>query len=398
MSKTIEEINKKIKQGKAVVFTAEEIIDIVKEKGLKSAAKKVDVVTTGTFGPMCSSGAFLNLGHTRPKMKITKAWLNGVEVFCGIAAADMYIGATQISQNDPANAIYPGSFKYGGGHLIEDLVAKKAIKIKAFSYGTDEYPRKEFSGKFTINDINDAFLFNPRNCYQNYNVAINLSKEKIYTYLGVLKPRLGNANYCSAGQLSPLLNDPEYRTIGIGSRIFLGGGVGYVAWNGTQHDPDIPRNEKNVPKSGAGTLAVIGDLKQMKPAWLRGTSVVGYGASLTVGIGIPIPILDEDILKCTCITDKDIIAPVIDYSYNYPQATGKIVTEVDYASLKAGYITVSRKKVPTFPVSSYPKALEIARILKSWIKRSRFFLTDPVAPLPGKESNIKFHSFRGKYK
>jgi len=398
MQKTIEEINKKIKQGRAVVCTAEEIIDVVKESGLKNAVKKVDVVTTGTFGPMCSSGAFLNLGHTKPKMKISKASLNGVEVFCGVAAADLYIGATQISQDDPANAIYPGSFKYGGGHLIEDLVAKKTIKIRAFSYGTDEYPRKEFFGKFTIDDINDTFLFNPRNCYQNYNVAVNLGKEKIYTYLGVLKPRMGNANYCSAGQLSPLLNDPEYRTIGIGTRIFLGGGIGYVAWNGTQHDPSAPRNEKNVPRSGAGTIAVIGDLKQMKPAWLRGTSIVGYGVSLTVGIGIPIPILDEDILKYTCITDKDIVAPVIDYSSDYPQATGRIVTEIDYASLKSGLITIKKKKVPTFPISSYPKALEIANILKSWIKKGGFFLTNPVAPLPGKESDIKFHPFKGKYK
>jgi uncharacterized protein (DUF39 family) len=347
---------------------------------------------------MCSSGAFVNLGHVKPKMRISKAWLNSVEVFCGIAAVDVFIGATQISQNDPANAINPGSFKYGGGHLIEDLVAKKTIKIKASSYGTDEYPRRELSGKFTINDINDAFLFSPRNCYQNYNVAVNRGNEKIYTYLGMLKPKLGNVNYCSAGQLSPLLNDPEYRTIGIGTRIFLGGGIGYVAWNGTQHDPGVPRNKKNVPKSGAGTLAVIGDLKQMKPAWLRGTSIIGYGASLSVGIGIPVPILDQQMLKYTCISDKEIIAPIVDYSHDYPQLTGKIIAEIDYASLKSGFIRIGKKRIPTFPISSYPKALEIAKILKSWIKRGRFFLTDPVAPLPGKESGVKFRPFSGKYK
>lgn len=398
MQKTIDEINDKIKKGKAVVFTAEEIIDIVKEKGIKNATKEVDVVTTGTFGPMCSSGAFINLGHTRPRMKITKAWLNDVEVFCGLAAVDLYIGATQIPDDDPANKDYPGKFKYGGGHLIENLVSGKKIKIRAFSYGTDCYPKKELIGEFTIKEINDAFLFNPRNCYQNYNVAVNSGKERIYTYLGILKSNLGNANYCSAGQLSPLLNDPEYLTIGIGTRIFLGGGIGYIVWHGTQHDPSVPRNKKGVPVSGSGTIAVIGDLKQMKPQWLRGTSIPGYGVSLTVGIGIPIPVLNEEILNYTCVTDRDIVAPVVDYSYDYPNLTGKIIGEIDYASLKSGRIKIGNKLVPTFPLSSYPKAKKISEILKSWIKSGKFYLTQPVERLPGKESGIKFRQFRGRYK
>lgn len=398
MVKTIEEINEKIKAGKALVFNAEEIIDYVREHGLRKAAKQVDVVTTGTFGPMCSSGVFINLGHTKPKIKISKAWLNEVEVFCGIAAVDMYIGATQLPEKDPANALYPGLFKYGGGHLIEDLVSGETVRFKAQGYGTHGYPRQQVSGEFTIDQINDAFLFNPRNCYQNYNVAVNCSNNKIYTYLGILQPKLGNATYCSAGQLSPLLNDPEYKTIGIGSRIFLGGGIGYVAWQGTQHNPTVSCNAYKIPRSGAGTLAVIGDLKQMVPAWLRGTSLIGYGASLSVGIGIPIPICREDILENTCITDHDIVAPVIDYSHDYPNGIDKTIAQVDYASLKSGHIDLGNKKVPSFPISSYSKALEIADILKTWICRGDFLITKPVASLPDRESGIDLKPFRGKYR
>ena len=73
MGKTIQEINEKIRQGKAVVCTAEEIIGVVKEKGLKQAAAQVDVVTTGTFGPMCSSGAYFNMGHSKPRIKMGRA-------------------------------------------------------------------------------------------------------------------------------------------------------------------------------------------------------------------------------------------------------------------------------------------------------------------------------------
>ena len=65
--------------------------------------------------------------------------------------------------------------------------------------------------------------------------------------MGALKPGLGNANYCSAGQLSPLLNDPLYITIGLGTKIFLGGGVGYVAWQGTQHNPTAKRKSNDTP-------------------------------------------------------------------------------------------------------------------------------------------------------
>jgi uncharacterized protein (DUF39 family) len=239
-------------------------------------------------------------------------------------------------------------------------------------------------------------LFNPRNSYQNYNVAVNSSNKTIYTYLGMLKPKFGNAHYCSAGQLSPLLNDPVYRTIGIGTRIFLGGGIGYVAWYGTQHNPTAGRKPNNVPASGAGTLAVIGNLKQMGPKWLVGVSMQGYGVSLSVGIGVPIPILDEEMASYTAVEDKEIYAPVIDYSDAYPQRKPDSVAEVSYAELKSGTIKIHGRKVPTASLSSYPKALEIAGILKEWIQKKRFYLTEPVSPIPGPESGMKFKPLKIK--
>jgi L-aspartate semialdehyde sulfurtransferase len=392
--KTIAEINEKIKKGQAVVATAEEIIDIVKEKGIPRAAREIDVVTTGTFGPMCSSGAYLNVGHTKPRIKIGggRAYLNDVPVYTGFAAVDIYIGCTALPDDDPRNRVHPGDFVYGGGHVIEELVAGKDVRLVAAAYGTDCYPRKKLETLINLKDVNEAVLFNPRNAYQNYNVAVNLSGKTIYTYMGVLKPNLGNANYCSAGQLSPLLNDPLYKTIGIGMKIFLGGGVGYVAWQGTQHNPGVPRGENRVPKKPAGTLAVIGDLKQMKPEYLRGISMQGYGASMVVGIGVPIPILSEEILRYTTVTDAEIFAPIVDYSEAYPQRKPDVLGEVSYAQLKTGKIEVKGKQVPTSSLSSYPKAVEIAQTLKSWIQKGKFTLTEPVTPLPGVEAGITIKS------
>jgi uncharacterized protein (DUF39 family) len=390
--RTIAEINEKIKKGEAVVVTAEEVIEIVAKKGAAQAAREVDVVTTGTFGPMCSSGAYFNFGHTRPKIKAGggHAHLNGVSTYAGWAAVDLYIGATALPDDDPRNKIHPGEFAYGGGHVIEDLVAGKDVRMVVDAYGTDCYPRKHLDTWINIKDLNEAVLFNTRNAYQNYNVAVNLSGRTIYTYLGTLKPNLGNANYCSAGQLSPLLNDPYLKTIGIGTRIWLGGGIGYVAWQGTQFNPNAPRMNNGVPKRPGQTLAVIGDLKGMSPQWVRGVSFVGYGTTLNVGIGIPIPILNEEIISHTAVKDEDLYAAVVDYSDVYPNGKTDVLGEVNYAQLKSGEIEVKGKKVITAGISSYKNALAIAGDLKEQIKKGRFLLTEKVADLPAAEKAPPF--------
>jgi uncharacterized protein (DUF39 family) len=271
------------------------------------------------------------------------------------------------------------------------LVAGHDIRLVASAYGTDCYPRKKLETWINIKDLNEAVLFNMRNAYQNYNVAVNTSDKTIYTYMGVLKPKLGSAGYSSAGQLSPLMNDPCYKTIGIGTRIFLGGGVGYVSWPGTQFNPGVPRSENGTPREGAGTLCVIGDLKQMSPRYLVGTSMLGYGVSLAVGIGIPIPILNEEMLRYTTVTDADIFAPIIDYATSYPNRIPASLGEVSYAELRSGKIKVQGKIVPTASLSSYPRALEIANTLKDWIQNRKFLLTQPVASLPGPDSGVAFH-------
>lgn len=383
VNKTYKEINEKIKQGKAVVVTAEEMIDIVERHGHVEAARRIDVVTTGTFAPMCSSGAFLNFGHTSPRIKVSKVWLNDVPAYGGIAAVDCYIGATAIAEGDPLNSVYPGEFNYGGGHVIEDLVAGNVIRLRAEGYGTDCYPARKYEKNITINDLRNAILCNPRNAYQNYSCAVNMSDKTIYTYMGVLRPRMANANYSTSGQLSPLFNDPYYMTIGIGTRIFLGGAQGYIAWHGTQHNPNAARGKNGVPKEGAGTIATIGNLKEMNPGWLVGASMLGYGVSLYVGIGIPIPILNEDMARYTSVKDEDIYTQIFDYSMDYPKGgVLKSIGEVSYNELHSGEITLHGNRVVTASLSSYYKARDIAHILKEWIERGDFFLGEPQQNLP----------------
>jgi len=363
--------------GKIVVLNAEEIIDYVAEKGIKKTAKEVDVVTTATFGPMCSSGAFINFGHSDPPIKMTKLWLNDVPAYTGIAAVDAYIGATELSETEGIN--------YGGAHVIEDLISGKPVKLRATAYGTDCYPRKEIETYITKDTINQAFLFNPRNAYQNYPVATNSSNRTIYTYMGKLLPNFGNATFSSASQLSPLLNDPYYRTIGIGTRIFLAGSEGYVSWYGTQHNPEKERLANGTPCSSAGTIAVIGNLKEMSTDYLRACVFHGYGVTMFIGIGIPIPVIDEEMVEFLKVRDEDIYTEILDYSVqrrNKP-SYGK----VNYKQLRSGKIKINGKFAQTGPISSYFKALEISNILKKKIKNGKFYLTNFVAPLPLEEKN-----------
>jgi len=380
--KTIKDINRKIKEGKVVVVTADEMVDLVKKKGPKKASQEVDVVTTGTFAPMCSSGAFINFGHTKPGTKSSNVSLNGVPGYAGLAAVDIYIGATAPAEDDPLNRVHPGQFKYGGGHVIHDLVAGKKMNLKVTAYGTDCYPNRDFKKRISLEDLPYAALLNPRNAYQNYNCAVNLSKKTIYTYMGVLKPHAGNANYSTSGQLSPLLNDPYYLTIGLGTRIFLGGARGYVIGPGTQHTPRVKRNENGVPLSPAGTLMVMGNLKEMDPRWVAGVSMLGYGCSLAVGVGVPIPILNEKMARFTGISDENIFTQIIDYGSDYPKGEAVSLGQVSYAELKSGAIRFKGQDVPTTPLSSYTRAIEIAHILKDWIEKDEFLLTEPQEMLP----------------
>lgn len=369
MSKTIYEINEKIKAGKAIVVTAEEVIGMVEENGYKKTAETVDVVTTGTFGPMCSSGMFVNFGHSSPPIRMTKVTLNDVPAFAGLAAVDAYVGATEMSLKR--------GMEYGGAHVIEDFIAGKDIALHAESYGTDCYPRKEIDTYVNKDNVNQIYMFNPRNCYQNYAAATNSTGKTIYTYMGTLLPRYGNVTYSTSGELSPLLNDPEYRTIGIGTRIFLGGGVGYVAWEGTQHNPDRKRTENGIPTLGAGTLALAGDIRGMSTEFIRAGVFQKYGITLYVGVGIPIPVLDEEMLAKVAVKNKDIYTHVVDKS-------GKVDLDVlvNYEQLRSGQVEFNGKQVKTAPLTSLIKSRTIAAKLKKWILEEGFLLTEKVNDLP----------------
>jgi len=366
--KTIEDINSKIKKGEAIVLTASEVKQLAATKSAKEIAQKVDVVTTATFSPMCSTGAFLNLGHSTPRTKMQKVLMDGVPAYGGIAAVDIFLGAAENSTINPHK---------GGAHVICKLIKGEKVTVEASGQPTDCYPGEYVKGEITLNDINQAYFFNPRNCYQNYNAAINSSDRELKTYMGILRPNYGNIAYAGAGELSPLLNDPDLRTIGLSTPVFFCGGTGYVAWEGTQFNKNQVRDKQtNIPVGPAATLAIIADMRQVNSNFIKPVVVPGYGISIAISIGVAIPILDEDMAARVSVRNQNINTNLIDY------ATGEKVATINYRDLIDGKVKVNGKTIRTTTMSRNRVAQEITVILKDWIKANRFTLNNPIKTLP----------------
>jgi uncharacterized protein (DUF39 family) len=373
MAKSYEEINAKIARGEAVVLTAEEVSRMAGELKPSEIASRVDVVTTATFGAMCSSGCFINFGHTNPPLRMESISLGGVPLFAGVAAVDAYIGATEVSPEDPA---------YGGAHLIEALVRGEELLLKAHGKGTDCYPRRQIETWIRKDLVNEITMVNPRNAYQNYPAATNSTERVLHTYMGSLLPRRGNVNYSTSGELSPLLNDPYLRTIGVGTRVFLAGAQGFVSWRGTQYNTTKPRSETGLPESNAATLMLTGDVKEMSAEWLRAAYFEKYGVTLYLGIGIPIPVLDEDIAAAVSVRNRDIPVLVCDYGADGHPA----IARTSYEELRSGSVRIDGRAVRTAPLSSLRKAREIAGLLKAQVASGAFPMAAPVQALPARSA------------
>lgn len=357
MEKSIEEINTRIRDGNARVVSAEEMPDIVAELGEEEALREVDVVTTGTFGAMCSSGAFLNFGHADPPIRMERVWLNDVEAYSGVAAVDAYLGAASESTTQ-GNA-------YGGAHVIEDFVSGRPIELRAISKGTDCYPRRTVTTTLLLEDLNDAVMVNPRNSFQCYNAATNMTERVLHTYMGMLLPHTGNVSFSGAGALSPLANDPTYRVIGSGVPIFLGGTQGMVVGQGTQSSP----------ATGFANLMTTGNLKEMSPDFLRAATFTGYGVTMYVGVGVPIPVVDLEVVRSTAVRDEEIMTDIVDYGT--PHRERPTIARVSYADLKSGKVEINGEEVRTSSLSSYRKAREVAETLRTWVEAGSMELALP---------------------
>jgi len=197
--------------------------------------------------------------------------------------------------------------------------------------------------------------------------------------MGMLLPNCGNISFSGSGLLNPITNDPAFRVIGSGVPAFLCGAPGMIVGEGTQHSP----------AGGFGTLMVTADMKRMSPDFLRAATMTGYGVTLYVGLGIPLPVLDLDMVRSTAVRDEDIIVDIIDYGI--PSRDRPSLRKVSYAELKSGGIELNGEEVRTSPLSSYRRAREVALTLKSWVEEGKLDLALPTRKI---DATRKAHPLR----
>lgn len=372
--RTIEGINRKIKSGTAVVLTAEEMTDLVRDEGVAEAARRVDVVTTGFFGPICSGGLFIHFHQPRPRIKAHRASINGVPAACGLGHSELFMAAAEPWSGDPLNQVYPGEFKYGGGHVIQDLVADDEVALEVQGYGTVCHPNRSIERVITMDDLANTILVSPCGALESRPVGVNVSDRSIYTFLGTLRSRMANAAFSSSGALSPLINDPAMRAITPGTRVFFGGAEGIITGRGLRFDTPPVDPPPGPSVDPVQSLMMVGDLKQMSPKWVVGISLTGYGCGMAAGVGVPIPVLDEEVAAGCGVSDAEVELKVVDFSNDFPAASSRIMGVTTMEQLNQGVIEVGDRQVPTVPMSSRIRSVEICNTLKEWIESGRFML------------------------
>jgi CBS domain-containing protein len=197
--------------------------------------------------------------------------------------------------------------------------------------------------------------------------------------MGVLLPNCGNVSFSGAGALNPLSNDPKLRLIGSGVPIFLCGAQGMVIGEGTQHSP----------AGGFGTLMVTGNLKEMSQDYLRAATMTGYGVTLYIGLGIPLPVLDLDVVRATAVRDEDITVDIMDYGV--PSRNRPAIRKATYAELRSGAVEINGEEIRTSSLSSFRNARKVAGELKRWIECGSMQLALPTRPIDAEKSARPMH-------
>jgi len=298
--KSIEEINEKISRREAVVFTAEEFKEMIRD-GETVTSESVDVVTTATCAIMSGTAAILSLPIAKRGEfeRADEIWLNDIPAYPGpcpnerLGIVDVIVyGTTHAAANK----------EYGGGHLFREIVEGKNIEVRVKTNDNrilERSVRKE--------DIEFARIITTRSAFKNYMGFVNRKEGEIETIFSVtkLKGSCKDISVSGCGAINPLENDPQLRTIGVGTKILVNGATGYVMGEGTRSSEEKPN------------LSVFADMYGMEGEFMGGF-ITSKGPECITSIAVPIPVIDEEILTNLKILDEDVKMPIADVSDRIP--------------------------------------------------------------------------------
>lgn len=295
-TKTVAEINMRLQRGEAVVLTADELKSNVR-KGKVYTLDDVDVVTTATHGIMSGTAAAFSVPVADRGVfgRAKSAWLNGVPGYPGptpnerLGIVDLVVYGTSGSRDQPHT--------YGGGHLFRDLVERKPVVVEILS-DDGRMLKKEV----TLDDMSFARMYNTRNSFKSYMAFGNFrGGEPVRTIFSYrpMTPETG-ITVIGSGEVNPIQNDPDLRTIGVGTLAMVNDAPGVIVGGGTLSYPERPN------------LSVVADMHAMKPEFMGGV-VTSEGVEVLNAISVPIPVLDEAVLAgLTGALDERLKLPVAD--------------------------------------------------------------------------------------
>jgi len=290
----INQINKRIDDGEANIYTAEEFKKLIKEDNAPSF-DEVDVVTTGTCGVMSGTAAILNFIVSEPGefIRADKVYLNGVPAYAGpcpnewLGEVDVILHGTSHSINDEG---------YGGGFLLKDIIEGKSVDVRV-----ESVDGKTIENTITKSDINRAQIIGSRMAFKNYTAFTNPNSEAVSSIFAAtpLEGNLSGLTFSGCGDLNPLENDLPHNVIKTGKKVLLNDAEAFILGDGTRSNPQKPN------------LMLSGDLTQMDSYYFGGFKT-GQGGEIFNTVAIPIPVLNEEIYNNLLICDSDVTLPVAD--------------------------------------------------------------------------------------
>lgn len=291
-TRTIGQINQKIEDGEANIYTAEEFKKLIK-KGDTPSFDEVDVVTAGTCGVMSGTAAILNFIVSPPGefIRAREVFLNGIPAYAGpcpnewLGSLDVILHGTTHSIDDP---------NYGGGFLLKELLHGNDVDVRV-----ESVEGKTIENTITIDDIGRGQIIGTRMAFKNYTAFVNSYNEPVSSiFSGIpLEGNLSGMTFSGCGALNPLQNDIPHNVIKDGCRFLLNGAEGYILGDGTRSSAEKPN------------LMLTADYKQMDPYYIGGYKT-GQGGEVYDTVAIPIPVINEEVYNNLLITDEEVKLPV----------------------------------------------------------------------------------------
>lgn len=324
-TKTISEINERLRSGDAIVMTALEFKNQVRD-GRRFTVNDVDVITTATRAIMSGTTAtvVMPLPEAGRGAVLERLFINGVPCTANMAAdedsdlQDIFISGTAESRDHHG--------RYGGGHLMRDLVEGKVVEVEARTTdGRDIY------AEVTLDEMPFARIYAMRNVYQNYTAFTNVKNER--SYLGMPQsifasrpiPRLKALTTSGSGELTPMANDPDGKYVRSGLKVLVNGMNGtLIGWGTRSH-------------AGGRNLSLSADMKGMDPQFMGGART-SHGVEVTNGIAIPFPVVDQSVLDAISTTlDETLEMQIADISDRVPIETATFGDVWKDAALKVQF-------------------------------------------------------------